>query len=277
MARTRPVRITRSIKGSELIEGYVVGVGRRWVAVWADDSNVHEGWDLIRLRDVAKVQRVRGERADFLAHVLQLQGTWPPRALDPPVDLDRTGGLLADLHARGALLALHVERLNPDILLVGKDLQLSRHPRFVGYRFLTPQATWIRRRRWERRRDISRVQLGTRYLATLQLALDARGGIDTCPPVVPADSDDAPRVRNAPPAPGTRRPGAGDRVLDARLSGEGQYCSVPALACLRAPLNDGCDDAVGPGRGGRPVADVQKGRRSRPIPREGPGVGRGVP
>lgn len=173
MNRTHPVRITRSIKGSGYVEGYVVGIGRRWVQVWVDDDNRQDGWDLVRFRDISAVQPLRGRSARFLTQVLHLQGTWPPQPLTPTVDLDSTDKLLADLHAGGALLALHVERLDPGVLLVGKDLQLTRHPRWVGYRFLSPQATWTRPRRWERRRDISRVQLGTRYLATLQLVLDA--------------------------------------------------------------------------------------------------------
>src|SRR6202043_2618244 len=72
------VRVRRTIRGADKPEGFVVGLGARWVLLAVlDPSIVLDGFAAIQLADIAAVVPVGG-RNSFVGRALTLQGHWPP-------------------------------------------------------------------------------------------------------------------------------------------------------------------------------------------------------
>lgn len=95
------VRIELHPKHSDRVDGFVVGIGKRWVLVSATmDGGYFDGYQAFRLKDVERVRRDKS----FETRFSQTQPEWPPSA--PPVDLDSAVGVVRSLAAYSPLVGI---------------------------------------------------------------------------------------------------------------------------------------------------------------------------
>src|SRR5687767_2271036 len=81
-------RVRRWIPDSDIVDGYVLDVGRRWaILATQSDQVTPNGWALVRLKDI---QAVVLEPIDggFTTEVLTARGQWPPALPEVTVNLD---------------------------------------------------------------------------------------------------------------------------------------------------------------------------------------------
>jgi hypothetical protein len=158
------VQIRRGISGADLIEGYVLDVGARWVLLGEIDDGIRtDGVVAIRIKDIRGVKS--RENANFVRRALELQGEWPPRAPDPPIDLSDRRAVITSFAQIFPVLALHIERRDPDVCFIGVFRGFTK--RWVRLREVTWRATWEPEDSGFRRRDITRVDGGGHYQRAL--------------------------------------------------------------------------------------------------------------
>jgi hypothetical protein len=112
------VRVSRTIRRGDKLDGFVVGIGQAWVLLAVLDPNIYlNGYAALGLGDVAKVSR-RGGPDTFVGRALAAPGEWPPAAVD--VDLDSVADLVRTASEVAPLVALHVEEDDPDVCFIGR-------------------------------------------------------------------------------------------------------------------------------------------------------------
>lgn len=159
------VRIRRWIPESSSVEGFVVGVGRRWVVLaQLSDRIALDGWSLLRLKDIQAV-KVNPDSDSFPAQVLRRRSQWPP--VSPPVDLDDTVAVITTAPAVAPLLAVHEEFSRPDICWIGKvrsvnDTKLRLHE-------VDSDAGWRQKVSTIDPDSVTRIDLGGGYEEALHL------------------------------------------------------------------------------------------------------------
>ena len=173
--RQLPVRIRRWLPDASPVEGFVVGVGKRWVAVaLLPEGKEHDGYDLVRLEDIHKV-RVDKDPDSIQARVLRARGQWP---LPPPsVRLGNIKAVIRDVGSDGALFAVHLERQRPDAMWVGALRKIADGQLHLEH--LTPDAQWDEEPMHLDLHDITRVTIANSQLKDLTLAAPPRSGSAT--------------------------------------------------------------------------------------------------
>lgn len=163
--RSTLVRLTRTIRRSDKVQGFVVGVGREWVLLALLDPNIDlDGHTAVRIRDVSKVER-RGGPDTFVGRALAARGEWPP--VEVEVGFNRVEDLIRTATELAPLVTLHVEAHDPRVCFIGRPVRIGR--KAVRLKEITPEATWVERRtRWAFD-DITRVEFGGRYEQALAL------------------------------------------------------------------------------------------------------------
>jgi hypothetical protein len=160
------VGIKRWMKGADLIEGFVVGIGHKWVAVSKLGMGIWlDGWTLVRLCDIRAVE-FRGWNVQNSIEIaaLSVGRQWPV----PELAIDMGDALAATVRtvaSHGGLLTVFREYDTPDVCWIG-------HPGSVDGQTLTflpvdSQAEWGRRHRLFDVADISRIDFGGGYEAAL--------------------------------------------------------------------------------------------------------------
>ena len=164
------MRVRRRIEGAEVLEGFVVGVGRTWLLLVPLTPLIHlDGWVAVRLDDVMRV-KVRGDRDGFVARALRARGEWPPRGLD--LDLDDDAALLRDAGRAAPLVTVHTERDDPGVCSIGEVTAVEDGA--VAMRTIDPDARWESHLDdWELG-EVTRVELLGDYEGALALVADTR-------------------------------------------------------------------------------------------------------
>lgn len=161
----RPVRVRRGIKGAGRVDGYVVGIGRRWVLLHEISSAVRlDGYAAVRLRDVISASDAGWAGSGFVHRALKTAGE-PPRPL-PEADLDSTTGLAETLGRGFPLLGLHVEEVDPDVMYVGHARGVIRKKRLL-LQEISSKAHWEPACIRHRLADTTRIDAGGGYLDAL--------------------------------------------------------------------------------------------------------------
>jgi len=162
------VRVHRNIPKADRVEGFVVGIGERWVLLNLFDSDMFlDGYVALRLNDIRRIER-RGGPDSFPLRALRHFGE-SPRTPDE-VGLDTSEGLLTSLGSKYPLLIIHVERLDPKVCYVGKFVATSK--RSLRLLEISPDASWDEKPTKWPLSEIRRVEVGSRYAE----ALHAIGG-----------------------------------------------------------------------------------------------------
>ncbi|RBY88029.1 hypothetical protein DQ244_15805 [Blastococcus sp. TBT05-19] len=159
------VRVSRSIPGSDELDGFVMGTGRAWVLLALLDPGVHlNGYVALRLADVSDVE-VRGGLDTFVGRALAARGEWPPVGAD--VDLESAGELIRTAADVAPLVTLHLEEDDPTECFVGRPVRFTS--RSVHLLFITPEAEWDGTSDEWSFAEVTRVDFGGRYEEALAL------------------------------------------------------------------------------------------------------------
>jgi len=165
------VRVHRTIHRADRVDGFVVGIGERWVLLNVFDPDMFlDGYAALRLGDIKRVER-RGGPDSFPLRALRHFGQFP--SVPDGVDLDTIEGPLASLGTKYPLLIIHVEQLDPRICYVGKLVSTSK--RSLRLFEINPDATWDEKPTKWALKEVRRVEAGSRYAE----ALHAVGGDPT--------------------------------------------------------------------------------------------------
>lgn len=155
------VELPRSLKCADLVEGYVVGIGTRWVVLATAAGGDPNGRSIVRRADLRGVWEGRGQR--FMRRLFELEECWPPAPPAALLALDGTVQELIDSAAAAfTLVTIFVE--NEDACYIGRPVRWTK--RWVYWRDLGRNAAWISvLHRYQS--DIIRIDLGGRYEAAL--------------------------------------------------------------------------------------------------------------
>ncbi len=159
------MRVSRSIRGSDTVEGFVVTVGDEWLLLAVLAPTIHfDGYTALRLRDLAEVELLDAQEG-FVGRALKARGEWPPVRVEVP--LDDVADLIQGAASVAPLVTLHLEKDDPTVCHVGRPTRLTR--RRVHLLDITPSAQWRDRpRRWALS-TITRVDFGGQYEQALSL------------------------------------------------------------------------------------------------------------
>lgn len=147
--------IRRSAPDAPSVRGFIVGIGRKWVAVATlNDRDEPDGHSLLRLRDLLAVT-IDPDPECLEVRVLKARGAWPPRVLK--VDLDSFAGIA---EAISTAPVISVGRAGGryqvgSVVLADGDQVLLR---LIGRR-----GVWLRRIRVIRADEIVRLNIGGRF------------------------------------------------------------------------------------------------------------------
>lgn len=162
------VRIDRRIKKADRLEGYVVGLGKRWVLLHLVSHDWFlNGYTAIRIGDVKRVKRW-DDRSDFPARALAHFDQTPQPVCG--IELRSARSLIESTAQRSPLITIFTEYRRPDVCYIGRPVTVAR--RRLRLLQIDPGAVWrSKATKWDLR-DISRVEFGGRY----EEALAALGG-----------------------------------------------------------------------------------------------------
>jgi hypothetical protein len=156
------VELPRSLKRADLVEGYVVAIGTRWVVLATTAGGHPDGWTVVRRADLRGVWEGRGER--FTRRVFELEGCWPPAPPAAPLALEGTVQDLIDSAAAAfPLVVIYVD--DEYASQIGRPVRWTS--KWVYWRDLDLNAEWVSTLHRYRQSDIIRVDLGGRYEASL--------------------------------------------------------------------------------------------------------------
>jgi hypothetical protein len=156
------VRIYRSPRNADTVGGFPLTTGSKWVLVaQTGDGGFFDGLVAIRLKDVVKVQ----PDTSFESRFAQTQPEWPPTA-PAAIDLASTGDLLKDLSQSWPLVGIEQEdQRNSAMIAIGVVGEIDDG--WLWLREARPDATWRKRPRGYRLKDITKVVVADRYLTAL--------------------------------------------------------------------------------------------------------------
>ncbi len=156
------VRIKRSPRNADRVDGIVVAVGSKWALIAnTGDAGFFEGWVAIRVKDVVKVKKDSSFRERFA----QTQPEWPATA-PADLDVDTTAGLLKGMSAISPLLAIEQERrFHSQMAWIGVVDEVTK--KWLWLHEVRPNATWRKRPLGYKLRRVTKVFISDRYLTAL--------------------------------------------------------------------------------------------------------------
>ncbi len=152
------VRVIRRGRHLDKLDGVVVSLGRKWLAMALDDDAGFDGFAVIRSRDVCRVEPLNNGR--FLRDSWALQGHWPVPYVGDVV-LERTREMLPGLSRLFPVLTMHYEYDDPHACLIGVPLRCRRHS--FTLQTIDPDAQWNEWVTTFRYPEVSRVDVATAY------------------------------------------------------------------------------------------------------------------
>jgi hypothetical protein len=158
-------RVRRWIRGADVIEGFVVGVGSKWVALQRLSDRIEfDGWTLLRLKDIQAVSLDPDEEC-FEVKALKARGQWPPSPA--ALALDQPENMLASAGRDGTMICVFDEFSRPDVCWIGSIAALDEHS--LALREVNTRGGWARSTRAFDPSDVTRVDLGGGYEEALHL------------------------------------------------------------------------------------------------------------
>lgn len=161
------VSVRRWIPDSERIDGFVLAIGEKWVALASLDGIRLDGWCLLRLKDI---QAVSIDPDSLATNVLKAREQWPPPGAD--VSLDDVVLALRSASEAAPLISIMVEFDRSDIMWVGSVTEIGKD----SLRFLevSTQAAWQIKPRAIDLEDVTRIEFGGFYEEGLALVVGPR-------------------------------------------------------------------------------------------------------
>ena len=156
------VRVFRRLQKNDHFDAYVHEIGRQWVLLEPVRDRIDlDGYDILRVRDVAKVED--SPKKLFYEAVLRKRRQKPTRTT---VNLDTTDSLLLSSSRTWPLIVIHREARDPDVCEVGSVIEAGSRqyvlrPIDTSGVFEPPETY--------RTSDVTRVQFGGGYESALAL------------------------------------------------------------------------------------------------------------
>lgn len=169
------VELPRKLKRADLVEGYVVAIGTRWVVLAITTNGGPDGWSVVGCADIRGVWEGRGER--FTRRLYELEGCWPPAPSTAPLALD---GIVHEvIESAAAVFPLVVMYVDDEhYSQIGRPIRWTA--KWVYWRDLDRNAEWVRTLHRYRQSNILCIDIGGHYKASL-----ARGAALTSEPTHP--------------------------------------------------------------------------------------------
>ena len=118
------IRVVRSIPGADVVKGYVLDLGPKWVLMTAVDGTRVDGYVALRIRDMESIQPLKATA--FYRRASELAGVWPPALPAEQIDLATTRGLIETALAHANLVNLQMECDAPDVAFIGVPTRWSK-------------------------------------------------------------------------------------------------------------------------------------------------------
>jgi hypothetical protein len=159
------VTIRRWIPDADRLEGFVVGIGRKWVVLQRlSDQIAFDGWQLIRLKDIQAVS-INPNPDCFEVRALKARSVWPPSA--PALALDDVVGAAGSAYAATGMVSVFDEFDRPDACWIGNVVSLDESK--LHLLEVDTHAGWRRKPRRFDPADITRIDFGGGYEESLRL------------------------------------------------------------------------------------------------------------
>ena len=159
------IRVVHSIQGADVIKGYVLDLGPKWVLMTAVDGARLDGYVALRIRDMESIQPLKANA--FYRKASELAGVWPPALPEEQIDLATTRGLIETAHAHANLVNIQMERDAPDVAFIGVPTRWSKKK--VWLNEVDAEAIWDDTVSQWAFEDITRVEFSTTYETDLTL------------------------------------------------------------------------------------------------------------
>jgi thiamine biosynthesis protein ThiS len=166
---TKPLRAGAFVRFQRLFEdspirGYVLGIGPKFfVLALVSDRIRFDGLECFRIRDMTRL--VRDPYANFVEAALAKQGQRKTR--DPGLKLTSVEDLLLSAGKKFPLVAIHREKIDPDVCWIGRILGVNRG--VVELLEINPDASWDNSPSEYSVKEITRVNFGGDYEDALYL------------------------------------------------------------------------------------------------------------
>jgi hypothetical protein len=165
------IRVERSPKFADRLNGFVLKVGNEWALMaQTSDGGFFDGYVAFRIADVKRVDRDRTFETTFA----KAQPDWPP-VYPHDVGLDSTRDVVQSLSVGGGLIGIQKDR-ERDAMWIGRLDEITK--RFVYLHEVRPDATWHAAPLGYKLKAITTVDVATHYLvalATIAGAVPAAG------------------------------------------------------------------------------------------------------
>ncbi|MDQ6947517.1 MAG: hypothetical protein M3256_14900 [Actinomycetota bacterium] len=164
---TELVRVVRSIRRADKLEGYVLKIGAEWLLLHVLNPDMFlDGHVAVRVSDVRSVKTLGSD--SFAARALRHYGDRPRKLSN--IELRSTRAVIASAGKAFSLVTIHIERRDPSVCYIGIPVALST--KALRLREISSEAHWDEEPTTYWLRDITRVDVGGRY----ERALLAVGG-----------------------------------------------------------------------------------------------------
>lgn len=181
------VRLRSKHRKADPVDGFVVALGRRWAALaLVDDASRPNGWDLVRLREVAALER--RHNSSVVQQILTARDAWPLAAPEG-IAVDRARELTDALVARAELVSVHVEGFDAESLWLG--LPISHRDGELEVHEINVRGRWSRRPTFFDVKAVTRYTLGNGYADSLALVAGVRPALASAQLAQPAASSGA--------------------------------------------------------------------------------------
>lgn len=158
--RKTVVRIERTPKHADRLQGLVLRVGTKWALMARTvDGGYLDGFVAFRVKDAKRISDDQSVASAFVKTLPE----WPP-SYSAPLDLDSTAGVLDGLGQGGRLIGIQKEK-ERDALWIGILDQI--HGRFVYLHEVRHDGAWNSEPLGYRLRSITTVEIGRRYFSAL--------------------------------------------------------------------------------------------------------------
>jgi len=156
------VRITRSPRNADRVDGFVLSVGAKWVLLSkTGDGGYFDGLVAVRLEHVVKI----AEDSTFETRFARTQPEWPPTA-PAVVDLDSTKRLVETLSPISPLIGIEQEgRSRSAMTWIGAVDEIDKG--WLWLQEVRPNAKWRKQPRGYELSRITKVIVSDRYQTAL--------------------------------------------------------------------------------------------------------------